>query len=77
MIKEIKSNRKHPPYSFFKAFLMEKGIRLKEVAKILNTTVTCISQKNNGFSDYTIQEVNKLCDVLNCEMSIFRTQKVS
>jgi DNA-binding Xre family transcriptional regulator len=77
MPKKINIRRKHPPYSFFKGYLVEKGIKLKQLAEILNTTVTCISQKNNGFSDYSIQEVNKICDALGCEMSLFRTKKVS
>jgi len=69
--------RIHPPYNGFKAWLAENGIKLKEVAEVLGTTVATISQKNNGFSDYTGRELNRLADHFGLDLNIFKPKKVS
>ena len=65
--------RKHAGYGKFQGYLKENRIRLDDVAKILNTTVSMISLKNNGWSDYTGQEMNAIAKYFKVPMDqVFR-----
>lgn len=72
-----KRRLKHPPYARFQGFLAENKIRLRDVAEAIGSTTSTVSQKNNGHADYSMSEVNTICDVFGCDPSIFRPQKVS
>lgn len=66
----------HPPYYKFMGFLKENNIKLTEVSITLGgQTVQNISQKNNGWSDYTMTEINKICDRFGISPEIFRISK--
>lgn len=69
--------RKHQPYGDFKAYLAKHNIKLQEVADLFKCTVQTISMKNNGFSDYTMAEIDIICNHFKVSSEIFRTQKVS
>jgi len=78
MQKKSKRKRVHPPYNKFKAFLAENHIKLKEISDILGgQTVQTISMKNNGWADYSMTEINKICSHFGISSEIFRTPKVS
>lgn len=54
--------RRHAPYQKFKEFLMEKGIKQKEVAKLLDKSQTALNQNLNGTGgDFSLLEIRKLC----------------
>jgi hypothetical protein len=53
-----KVQKRFPPFSQFKGFIAEKHIPLQEIADLLGHSVTTISQKNNGWTDYTMSEVD-------------------
>lgn len=60
MITAVK--RRHAPYQKFKSFLVENGIKQKEVAKILNKSQTALNQNLNGTGgDFLVMEIRKIC----------------
>lgn len=67
----------HQPYDKFMAYLKEHRIKLKEIADIFGHTVQTISMKNHGKADYTMTEINVICDRFGISSEIFRTRKVS
>lgn len=67
----------HQPYDDFKAFLTKNRVKLREIAELLNCTVQTISLKNNGYSEYSMTEIDKICTYFNISSEIFRGQKVS
>lgn len=55
-------NRRHKPYLKFKAFLVEKGIEQKEVAELLDKSVSALNQNLNGTGgDFSLKEIRKIC----------------
>lgn len=59
-------------YNKFKGFLVENGIQQKEVAKLLNISVPTFNKKLNGTgSDFSIQDVKKICSRYNIKAEIF------
>ena len=71
--------RRHTPYTKFKALMQEQNIRQKELALLLNKTVTSINQNLNGTGgDFSMCEVRKICLAYNisCD-TFFIKQKVS
>lgn len=64
--------RKRPPYNKIKAFLVEKGIKHKDIAETLNVTPNTISKKLNGLGgDFTLSEVKRLHDDFNVPIEFF------
>lgn len=54
--------RRRAPYSKFKAFLAQNGIRQTEVAKLLGKSKSALNQNINGTGgDFSLQEVRLLC----------------
>ena len=71
--------RRHVPYTKFKALMQEKNIRQKELAVLLNKTITSVNQNLNGTGgDFSMSEVRKICLAYNisCD-AFFIKQKVS
>ncbi|MFS0783597.1 helix-turn-helix domain-containing protein [Bacillus sp. 1P06AnD] len=63
-MKEIR--RRHTPYRKFKAFLVEQGIEQREVAKLLEKSVSALNQNLNGTGgDFSLTEVRKICCAYN------------
>lgn len=48
---------KHKPYAKFKGKLRELGLTYADIAQTLKKSETTISQKVNGYSDFSISEV--------------------
>ena len=67
----------HQPYNRFMAFLKENRIKLQDIADLFGHTVQTISMKNHGKADYTMSEINTMCDHFGISSEIFRTKKVS
>lgn len=67
----------HQPYYKFMAYLKENRIKLKDIADIFGHTVQTISMKNHGKADYTMSEINVMCDRFGISPELFRTKKVS
>ena len=71
--------RRHVPYTKFKALMQEQNIRQKELAVLLNKTITSVNQNLNGTGgDFSMSEVRKICLAYNisCD-AFFIKQKVS
>lgn len=60
------------PYYKFKAFLVENGIKQKDVAKTLGITNATFNAKlNRNGSDFTIKQVRILCKEFNISADEF------
>ncbi|NJD02047.1 MAG: hypothetical protein FIA99_05505 [Ruminiclostridium sp.] len=73
-----KSSRKryHQPYLKFMGYLKENNIHLNEISDVLDgITVQTISQKNHGWADYSMTEINKICDHFKISIEMFRINK--
>lgn len=78
MARKIKRARVHPPYDKFMAFLKENHIKLQYLSDLLGgMTIQTISMKNHGWSDYSMTEINIICDNFGISSEIFRAKKVS
>lgn len=76
-MKKIK--RRHEPYSKFKAFLDENGIKQAELAKKLGKSISALNQNLNGTGgDFSVAEVRYICNTFGISADeFFITQKVS
>lgn len=75
--KKKKKQLVHEPYWKFKGFLTSNNIKLKEIADLFGCTVANISMKNNGYAEYSMTEIDIICNHFNISSEIFRTKKVS
>lgn len=71
----VKRKLIHPPYSRFQGYMKENGIKLQDVANVIGRTVTRISNNNNGYSDYYLDEVVKICNHFGIDEEIFRPKQ--
>lgn len=71
--------RRHVPYSKFKAFMVENGIKQMNMAKLLNKSVSALNQNLNGTGgDFSIAELRIICNRFNISADeFFIAQKVS
>lgn len=54
--------RRHTPYTKFKAFLDENGVKQSEVAVLLNKSTSALNQNLNGTGgDFSVAEIRILC----------------
>lgn len=67
----------HPPYDKFMAHLKENRIKLQVIADLFGHTVQTISMKNHGKAEYSMSEIDKICNHLGISSEIFRSKKVS
>ena len=74
--KASKRSKIHDPYVGLVIELRKRGIKYKSLSDILHVSVKVISDKINGWSDFTLEEISIICDNLNCSSSVF-TQKVT
>ena len=63
--------KKHPPYISLKLFLAGKGLTYKDVAAVINVTVTTLMLKINGESDFFLSEQKAICDTFGIDPAIF------
>ena len=68
---ESSKRLQHPPYSRFQGYLKENGIKLKDVATVINKNVARISTNNNGMTDYKYDEVMRICKHFNMSEDVF------
>ncbi|MBP1905686.1 transcriptional regulator with XRE-family HTH domain [Paenibacillus turicensis] len=55
-------NRRHTPYTKFKAFLSENGVKQSDVALLLGKSKPALNQNLNGTGgDFSLSEVRKIC----------------
>lgn len=60
------------------AYLRENNIKLRDLSEVLDgVSIQTISMKNNGWSEYTMSEIDKICSHYGISSEIFRAQKVS
>lgn len=77
MFKKNKRMKIHPPYDAFMGYLKEHHIPLKELSCLLGgLTIPTISQKNHGWSDYSMTEIAIICDQYKISSEIFRANKI-
>ena len=71
--------RRHVPYSKFKAYMDENNIRQEELAMLLGKTTSSVNQNLNGTGgDFSMREVRKICLAYNISSDMyFVSQKVS
>lgn len=56
------TKRRHTPYTKFKAFLDENGVKQSEVAELLKKSTSALNQNLNGTGgDFSIAEVRIIC----------------
>ena len=61
----------HAPYTKFKGWLTEKGITYADVAQDLCLSVSTVSLKINGYSDFYLAEIQVLMDKYELTSDIF------
>ena len=61
----------HPPYNKLKGYLREKGVTYEDLAIMLGLTVSTVSMKINGHSDFYLNETKILRDNLTPPTDIF------
>ena len=73
------SKKRRVPYTKFKAWMAENGVKQKHLAELLGKQVSTISAKLNGESgDFSMPEVRKICETYNISSdTYFVHQKVS
>lgn len=58
------------PYLKFKTYLLENGIKHKEIADIINVKPSTFSNKINKIgSNFSLDEASLICSVLDIDMS--------
>lgn len=63
---------KREPYYKFKGFLAEKDIKQKEIANLIKVSEPTLSRRLNGRgSDFSIQDLKKICQSLGIKADIF------
>ena len=45
----------------FKGYCVENGIKQKELAELLDLSISVVNQKMNGHLDWTLEQVKTLC----------------
>lgn len=75
----MEKERRHTPYTKFKAFLEEIGVKQRDLALMLNKTPSALNQNLNGTGgDFSLSEVRFLCQKFNISADeFFISQKVS
>ena len=63
-------------YPKVKGYLVEHGIKQKDVAKLLGMTVTTVNNKLNGIGDFSMEQVRIMCNTLGIESELFFTHNV-
>ena len=58
-------------YPKVKGYLVEHGIKQKDVAKLLGMTVTTVNNKLNGIGDFSMKDVRIMCEKLGIGSELF------
>lgn len=64
--------KNRPVYNKIKAYLVENGIKHRDVAKVINTKPNTVSKKLNGLgSDFTLEEAKSMHVELGVPIAYF------
>ena len=71
--------RRHTPYTKFKAYMEENGIRQEDLANLLGKAISSVNQNLNGTGgDFSMADVRKICLTYGISSdAYFINQKVS
>ena len=58
-------------YPKVKGYLVEHGIKQKDVAKLLGMTVITVNNKLNGIGDFSMKDVRIMCEKLGISSELF------
>lgn len=61
-------NKKYKELFKLKGLMREKKISYKKLAKLIGINITTFSDKINGYSAFTLIEVNKIVNILEIEI---------
>lgn len=61
----------HEPYTKFKGWARGNSIKYEDIAKLLGLTISTVSQKVNGHSDFFISEIDKIITEYGVTCDIF------
>lgn len=61
----------HNPYLFFEYILKKNGKNYKYLSNVLNVSISAVSDKINGWSDFTLEEITIICNCLGCSSDVF------
>ena len=61
----------HKPYNKFKGFMRENSLTYKDIASTLGLTISTVSMKINGHSDFYLNEVALLKSKYGLSSDIF------
>jgi len=64
-------NYERQVYSKIKAFLVENGIKHRDVAFVIDTKPNTVSKKLNGFGDFTLAEAKRMHEELGVPIALF------
>ena len=71
------SSRKHAPYTAFKNAIAGKGLTLKDVAEVINSSEATVQLKLNGGSDFYITEQMMICERFGLDPALFFAKEVA
>lgn len=66
-----KKERIHEPYNNFKGFIRANGLTYKDIASTLGITISTVSMKINGYSDFYLNEIALLKNKYGAPDNIF------
>src|SRR5665648_32979 len=74
-MREVKTTRKlqHPAYSEFINYLEENNIKAQKVADVIGKKAATVTKNNKGYTDYTYDEVMKICEHFKISKDLFQT----
>ena len=64
-------NLKHAPYMKLKGKMRENNVVPNDLADLLNLSLTSVTQKINGQSDFFLSEATKIVNNYNWDYDIF------
>lgn len=68
----MSSRRKSlPPYTKFKAWMVENDVKQRDLAKILNLSISAISDRLNGKTDFTMEQVREICNYYKISSDVY------
>ena len=60
------ANRRHAPYTKFKALLIERGVKQGDLAAALGKSASALNQNLNGTGgDFSLPEIRVICSLLD------------
>ena len=70
-------NKIHKPYTRFKGWLRSNDLTYKDLSDLLGISVTTVSSKINGHSDFLLSEIQAIKRQFHLESNIFFNDDVA